>query len=64
MSKCSGCDTQTNTTLELAGVMLCDDCIRRECVREHPPIDERPWLAASVVMTKTSTSTSKDDFAA
>jgi hypothetical protein len=30
-------------------------------MREHPPVDQRPWLAVRVGRT---TTTSKDDFAA
>jgi len=48
--------------VDLGTATLCDECIRRECMREHPPVDRRPWLAVRV--GRTATTTSKDDFAA
>jgi len=62
MSTCSGCDKPAMATVDLGTATLCDECIRRECMREHPPVDRRPWLAVRV--GRTTTTTSKDDFAA
>lgn len=59
MSRCSGCDQPAILTVDIGTATLCEVCLRRECIREYPPVDQRPWLSVSATR-----STSKDDFAA
>jgi hypothetical protein len=43
MTICDACNKSVKRTTSHREVMLCETCIRRECVQDHPAVYQRPW---------------------
>jgi len=44
MAQCDVCARVDAVRFRYGTLDLCEACVRQECIRESPPIGERPWL--------------------